>query len=260
MNAARIYFHGLPGSPGELELFGQERLTSFDWIPDRNKLVSLSTADDLFRLIANEINQLYPDRQVRLTGFSLGAHTALQVAAHLGDKVEAIDLISAAAPLELGKFLPEMAGKPVFSMARKYPKLFAIMTAFQALMARKMPDRLVGALFASASGNDLQLAGNPQFRRAMAEILKLGLGKSSHVYRLEIAAYVKPWAAILDAISCPVRIWHGTEDNWSPPAMARALHDSLPNGAEMMVLDGLSHYSTLKFALTEMVQNGQRKP
>ena len=73
-----------------------------------------------------------------------------------------------------------------------------------------------------------------------------GLGHGGASYVREIAAYVRDWSAILPAIRHPVTLWHGAEDNWSPPDMAEAFAERLPNVAALCRLPALSHYSTLR--------------
>ena len=143
-----IYFHGVPGSPRELTLFG--RSTPDGWLaPDRSRL-----------------------------------HPGRDFAGHCD----------------------ALAGKPVFDTAARSPALFA----------------------------------------AMAAILREGLGHGRANYVREIGAYVRDWSAILPAIRHPVTLWHGAEDNWSPPAMAEALAERLPYVTALHRLPGLSHYSALR--------------
>ena len=63
-------------------------------------------------------------------------------------------------------------------------------------------------------------ARSPALFAAMAAILRKGLGHGRANDVREIGAYVRDWSATLPAIRHPVTLWHGAEDNWSPPAMA----------------------------------------
>jgi pimeloyl-ACP methyl ester carboxylesterase len=139
-----------------------------------------------------------------------------------------------------------MAGRPVFSTAARSPALFGAMAAGQALAARLASMKLAAVLFASAQGEDRTLAQDPAFHAGMAAILSEGLGHGRANYVREIGAYVSDWSAILPAIRHPVTLWQGEEDNWSPPAMADALAERLPNVIALHRLPGLSHYSTLR--------------
>lgn len=66
--------------------------------------------------------------------------TCLRLAKILGDKVMGLDLISVAAPFELGDFLPHMAGRPVFDAAESSKFKFNILCMFQAIMVRAAPN------------------------------------------------------------------------------------------------------------------------
>ena len=44
----------------------------------------------------------------------------------------------------------------------------------------------------------------------------------------------------------PVTIWQGSEDDWTPPAMAEALAALLPTTPAVHILPGCSHFSTLR--------------
>jgi pimeloyl-ACP methyl ester carboxylesterase len=68
---------------------------------------------------------------VHLVGFSIGALAATKIAAFDPEQVSKLTLISPAAPLQLGTFLEDMAGKPIFEMAIKRPGVLALVTRVQ---------------------------------------------------------------------------------------------------------------------------------
>lgn len=251
MTARRIvYLHGVPGGPAELALFGGTPFAGCDlFAPDR----LAATSGDIAALAA-AIDARFAGRSVALVGFSLGAFVALQLAARLGDRVTRIDLVAAAAPLESGDYLGSMAGAPVFRAARDAPWRFAALLRAQALLARVAPGLLYRMVFARAAGADRALVGQPRFRAGIRAILAAALRDGAPGYRREVLAYVAPWSAILGTVSAPVTLWHGSEDNWTPAAMADALAAALPNVAAVNRLAGLSHYSTLAHVLGEIGQ------
>jgi pimeloyl-ACP methyl ester carboxylesterase len=244
-----IYFHGQPGSPNELRLAGQrdsEALAIF--APDRNADRPELPLNAYFDHLANSIRQKAAGEPVRLVGFSIGSFVALEIAHRLGEKVAAIDLISPAAALELGDFLPARAGKAVFQLARDKPRLFSALTSAQGLMTRHAPSVLYRSLFATTAGADVELSREPQFKAEICSILAASLANGAAGYRREISGYVQPWSASLSKIAAPMTLWHGTADTWSPFAMSQALQRALPN-AKIEAFEGLSHYSTLRTAL-----------
>lgn len=200
-------------------------------------------------MLAERVREWAGSEPVTLVGFSLGGAMTLRLAGHLGDRVAGIDLIAPAAPLTLGNFLPHMAGGALFTLARDYPRLFAIATRGQALAARFVPGLLAKALLGDTRGGDVELARDPAFRALLCAILRQTFAAGGKGYRAEIAAYVADWQVQLDAVTQPVTIWQGDQDNWVPPEMAKALTARLGPHARLELLPGLSHYSALQWYL-----------
>jgi len=239
-----VYLHGMPGSPAEWALLAPPQLRDRAFVPDRNG------AEADFAALASAITARYPQGPITLIGFSLGAYAAIMLAAQLGSRIGALHLVSAAAPLQLGNFLPDMAGRAVFTLARDRPAPFTLLCRAQRLTARIAPGFLFDRLFASAMGADRSLRDQPWFRAGIAQVLQGGLGRDHHGFARELRGYVGDWRAALGLITAPVTLWHGTADNWSPSAMADALLQVLPEGTRYHQLAGQSHYSALQSALT----------
>lgn len=234
-----VYLHGLPGGPDEAALVCDTREAIF--APDLRD-----------GPVADQISERFGDASVTLVGFSLGAFGAMRFAADHPPQVAHLHLIAPAAPLDLGDFLPDMAGGPIFRMARDHPWLFTVTTRVQSLTARLAPDFFARQVFANSRGKDTALAGDTMFRRDWARIARRCLSGSANAYRAEVTAYVAPWSAMLDRVTSPTTIWYGSADNWVPPAMAEALANRLPNvTCVRQVMDG-SHYSTLAAALPQI--------
>lgn len=254
-----VYFHGQPGSPDELHLVrpgdwaSSENLFAPDRATDRPELALGPYLDHLTTTIV----QKFPIGPIRLIGFSLGGPVAIEVALRLiekaGDRDLKLDLISAAAPLGCGDFLPDMAGGVVFSMARDRPRLFALLTRVQGWLARLAPRTLFAQIFDTAAGADADLAHNPAFQTTLKGVLAHSLGRGARGYRREILGFVALTPARLAGLKTPVTLWQGQADNWTPPAMAKALSRALPNIRAVRTFTGLSHYSTLQAALPEIL-------
>jgi len=243
-----IYFHGIPGSSGEMVLFGDHWADGLGavHVVDRSSIKAGADPAGYFGQLARNIQTRFPNQPLRLIGFSLGASVALRTAPYLGSQVSGIDLISAAAPLELGDYLGGMAGAPVFRLARSNPALFAGLVRLQSVAARLSPGRLHDALFASAQGADIALSKDAAFKAAMLPILQQSLGAQRATYIGEIALYVQGWEAELHQVTRPVTLYHGVADTWTPVAMAKDLARRLPSVEAVHLLEGLSHYSTLR--------------
>lgn len=245
----KVYLHGMPGSPSELACVGAHPTPAAVFAPDRTGAGDGVSFAEYTMALAKRISDAAGGDSVHLIGFSLGAHMALQLADRLGGQVARIDLVSPAAPLELGDFLPEMAGRAVFASARDHPLRFSALTGVQGAIARLAPAALFRLVFANAAGADAELARQAAFRSGMVRVLKESFRLDAAGYRREIEAYVKPWTDLLPRIAAPVRLWHGEEDNWAPIAMSERLAGVLPNVEAFHAMPGLSHYSTLRAAL-----------
>ncbi|GAA0755012.1 pimeloyl-ACP methyl ester carboxylesterase [Erythromicrobium ramosum] len=243
MRPATLYFHGLPGSAAELASFGPEIAAQAGHFHVFDR--SATPGEGYFPSLAARIAAQYPDEPLRLVGFSLGAPAALQVAPHLGARVERIDLVSPAAPLQLGDFLDDMAGAPVFRAALAGRMPFAALTFMQAQVARIAPAKMAAALMAKARGADRALAADPRFIAGLAQSLQTSLLSRRAAYSAEIRAYVANWSGALAKVHQPVTIWQGSEDDWTPPAMAEALAAHLPSTPALLMQPGCSHFSTL---------------
>jgi pimeloyl-ACP methyl ester carboxylesterase len=242
--AETIYFHGLPGAPDELKLAGRPVPANWQAI-DRSVNRSVGSAEVYFDHLAERVQDMSGGSPIRLVGFSLGAVAALQVASRITDRSVSLHLVSAAAPLQSGDFLPRMAGKSVFSLALRSPFAFAGLCGIQSAIARVSVKTLAAALFSSAQGLDLELNNDPKFKTQIDGIIRHGLGLGLQNYKREIAAYVQDWSVILPNIRYEVTLWHGEMDNWSPPEMAATLGRMLPNVSAINMLQEHSHYSTL---------------
>lgn len=234
-----LYLHGLPGSGAELALAGRAMA-----VLDRD---APSFAQLALRL---------PEGPLHLVGFSLGAACALRLAALAPEKVARLTLISAAAPLEMGDFLPHMAGAPVFRMAQGAARMAAL-TSVQSALARVSPGLFLKLLMRGTDASDAAL-----FRREttlLRQIMQDGLGPGQAAYLREMTAYVRPWARHVAHVGCPVTLHHGSEDRWTPPAMAEGLAAALPH-AELIRHAGLGHYATLHQVLSRGMDSKPARP
>lgn len=250
-----IYCHGLPGSAAELGVFGG---------PD-SEGVSASCLDRLTAaderagwqaglLAAFDAEMARVGRPtVRIAAFSLGAMSALHIAANRPDVVERLDLISAAAPLELGDFLPRMAGRAVFEAAAKSAGALRRLGRVQALINTVAPSLLLKVMFADAAPSEQALLADAGFRALVRDGLSTSLGRGRRAYDDELRSYVRPWASVLSSVRCPVRLWHGDADGWAPLDMAHALSLALP-AAEVAVIPGAGHYDALRRALPDVLR------
>lgn len=212
------YFHGHPGAASEVHLAG---FSPADFGPANTNTT-------------------------HVIGFSIGGLGALQFTAE-NPNVERLDLIACPAPL--GPVIPAMAGKPVFTAARK--GLLSALTATQATMLRFTPDLFLKTLFASAPTSDQALLTG-QSKVILRRTYRTAFLESRSLYLSRVTAFADEnthWP--FNKITCAVNIWQGRGDTWVPPAMAETLADRMPQ-ATVHRLPSLGHYGTLIHALKEI--------
>ncbi len=181
-----------------------------------------------------------------VVGFSIGAMAALRLAAARPERVARVTVVSPAAPLPLGDFLPDMAGAPVFKLAMKRPGVLRMLTAAQGLLVRNAPGVLIKQLFAKCGVQERALLEDPQFVAALTEGMHNSFVTRRAGYLAYLAAYVTDWSDELRSVRAPVDIWHGDKDTWAPLAMAEAIKDMVPSSCVLHVVPDGEHYSTLK--------------
>ena len=232
-----IYFcHGVPGGPSDAALLGLEDVIA----PNLFEAAPLAQFDTL--------TKDSPDGSVHLVGFSIGAMVALRLAASRPAKVGKVTLIAPAAPLSLGNFLPAMAGRTVFRLAKRAPAVLRGITGVQGLLLRVSPDFVLDRLFAKADPHERRLVAEPEVRKVLRAGLRNSFRAHPKAYVQAVCAYTGDWAGALQMVACPVEIWHGEADTWAPIAMAEALDRALPNGADLHRVAGAAHYGALKAA------------
>lgn len=230
-SASVTYFHGLPGSPEELELLEHKAEVTPE-VLDPLDIGALEQRDE-------------SQAPAKVIGFSLGAFSALKLAISRPESVAQLVLISPAGPLEMGPYLEQMAGAPIFRTAKANSIAFALLTAAQALVAHVSPRFLLKQMFANSCEAERALMNNPKAVQCLIRGLKHSLWEAAPLYRQTISEFVQPWEAELSKIQCPCQVYHGELDDWVPIEMARALFDRLPEGSLFQKEDGLGHYSTL---------------
>ena len=248
MDRRVVYCHGLPGCPTELGAFGAaNRLQHIRPLHRLAHSRGNFEADLLAAFDALEIKE--PSVVV---GFSLGAMSAIHLAARRAHLVSKLILISPAAPLQLGDFLAKMAGRPVFGAARRGPVALRILSGLQATLISIAPRLVINTMFRASPEADKQLLAQREVFNAVRNGLRTCLLSRQAAYRIELLAYVRPWANVVSEVRCATEIWQGSRDDWTPPVMAEALKAQLGDLAVLNVCPGLGHYSTLHAALQRL--------
>jgi len=242
-----VFCHGIPGGPADAQILRDGHpnadIAALEPLTGDPATWDADVLADFDRLV-----QRAGGGPVHLVGFSIGAMIAISLAARRPQQVSQLTLVSAAGPLSLGDFLPDMAGRPIFEMAQKTPRLLRVVTAFQGMLARFLPGLLIRTLFSKCGATERAYLGDAGFRKIVIDGLRGSLSDHPRTYCAIVQRYVHDWQRDVDAVSCPVTLWHGTADTWAPLAMAEALGDRLGPNATRHWVEGGEHYSTLKAA------------
>ena len=239
-----FYLHGLPGSTAELD-FALPDWQAKTNIQPLDRLNAAATHKSALETMASQIANY---ESVHLIGFSLGAMSAMKLAARMPETVVKLDLIAPAAPLALGDYLKDMAGKPIFEAAMKRGGALGRLVAAQRTLARVSKGAVIKAMFNGAADADQVLLKDRAMQDMLRDVLQKSLIEQPEAYKSELRAFVAPWADVLPRVRCKTVIWQGDADTWAPPALAAALSEALPD-ARLETLEGLSHYSGLQAAL-----------
>ncbi|OEC62094.1 alpha/beta fold hydrolase [Pseudomonas sp. ENNP23] len=255
-----LYFHGTPGCAREacwLEAAAQ-RYGIHLLALDRASLAPGRTGHDYLHTLIDWAANTLDGQPASLVGFSIGAHLALRVAAALPDADLQCLLVSAAAPLEWPQSWDGMgAGRHTFRLAQRHPERLARIARLQCTLARHAPGLLARLLFQGVGRAERHLAREQRPR--LKAVLEGALVEGPSAYLRDVQLYCQPWADELDNLAAPVSLWHGEDDRWAPPGMARGLVQHL-RAATLRWQPGLGHYGTLLHSADALMQACHRQP
>jgi len=241
-----LFVHGLPSCrlmrpDGALTAELGARLITFDrpgfgQSDARPGRSLLDTADDIVALL----DSLGIDR-VHVAAPSGGGPSALAFAHRAPDRIRAVALIGAAAPMDAPGALAGITfeRRVGFWLARHLPGALR-----WAISRRARPGQDMKAFFASYTKHnppvDQAILAQPEIRdmflASYAESLRQGV--DAFAWELQLAA--RPWGFSLSDIRVPVAVWHGGKDNSVPPVMGQRIATAIP-GAQLHLLPDESH-------------------
>jgi pimeloyl-ACP methyl ester carboxylesterase len=107
------------------------------------------------------------------------------------------------------------------------------------------PESLLDVLSAQMTEPDLRIVSDVSFRRMLASTYLEALRDGPYGWIDDVLALRVDWGFAVDAIDCPVRLWHGEQDNFSPVSHARWLARRIP-AAEVQVQPGSAHFGAVE--------------
>lgn len=240
-----LFLHGIPGSrvlgglfdgparQAGVRLLAPDRPGYGDSDPDPQRTLA-DTATDVTAVL----DDAGVDRAA-VVGFSGGGAVGLALATEYPGRTATLDLVATAVPPGLS------AGRPPVQrllglLARRTPRVLRALLAGQARLAAHAPPPVVTAQYTDSDARPV-----PDGVAAVtAADFRTALSSTTRGTVTESALLADDWEVTLDAVRCPVRVWHGEHDTNVPVASARQLAGTLPTGA-LRVLDGRDHLGTL---------------
>ena len=243
-----LFFHGAPGSRHTAHLAGlvgsaqEARVIAFerpgyglsDPLPGReihDWPADVEAAADAMGI-----------ERFSLIGYSGGGPFSLATAAALGDRVASIALVSSMGPLyrpSAQAQLTRMQRLRRFATANISP----VVQFVAWYVGRQVRGDIHGFLRKRADESpaaDRAHMERPEIRAVIQQDLMEAYRQGGAAIAHEFGLLSRPWTFDLSAVTQPMQIWHGTEDDVVPIWLAEVLAEAFPH-AERRFLSGVAH-------------------
>ena len=235
-----LYLHGVPSSRLEVHVFSLAdaarqagvKLVAIDrpgigGTDPRTGRTLLDCADDV-AAVADALE--HP--RFALMGYSAGSPSALAAAIGLADRITTLGVVSGIAPGDLPELGAGQADEVarMFGWARTHPRRLRAMLHGMRL-ALHAPSLVARAAAKGAPASDRAVLARAGATAQFAAMLDAAFEQGIDGVATEFALAAGPWPFTPDAISVPVRIWHGEQDRNAPIAAARWLDSTLSDSS-----------------------------
>lgn len=250
-----MYFHGTPGSRLDLA-FGEDlaaergvRLVTFDR-PGYGGSTAAPFGLASIAADAHAIADALGVARFATLGWSGGGPPALAAATVPGRRVTMVGVVSGAGPFQhvpgaLGRLddgdraaVALLPGDPAGAAA-------AFAAGFEPL-AELLRDPggpgIVSAFADALSPRDSELLADPRFAAAFEAAEREALSRGTSGGGWDNVSWIGHWDIDVNAVTCPVLLWHGTDDRSAPPEHALWLSQNLPR-AQLVMRDGEGHFN-----------------
>ncbi|MER5729933.1 alpha/beta hydrolase [Streptomyces sp. NPDC002138] len=190
-----------------------------------------------------------------VAGRSGGAPHALACAALLPERVTRTAALVGLAPWDADglDWFDGMTASNVreYTTASVDPEELAARLTPRAAAIGKDPGRLLDELRIELTDNDRMIVADAGLRSMLLRNFREGLRNSADGWIDDALALCSPWGFEPADIRCPVMIWHGEQDVFSPVGHSRWLAERIP-GATATIDPGAAHFAALR-ALPEIL-------
>lgn len=183
-----------------------------------------------------------------VVGRSGGGPHALACAALLPDRTTKVAVLVGLAPREADGLdwldgMTELNVTEYEAVASGYEQIAAV-TKATADAVRADPASLLTKLQSELPDPDLRVVADRGIRSLLVATYAEALRKSAHGWIDDAVAFHAPWGFDPAAVSIPVLLWHGANDNLSPVSHAKWLAERIPSAA-VVVQAGAAHFGAL---------------
>ena len=245
---AAFVFHGTPGS--RLQLSFNDRAIGAAGVrfiaPDRPGY-GHSTYQPGRRLTdwPSDVRVLADHLQIErfsVIGISGGGPHAAACARLLGDRVDALGIVSGVGPIsEINS--EGGAGRVadvISNLARRSHYWIVPPLALTSAMARLWPEAALRISSRQMPAVDLAVLARPEVTAAFVEERRCSSSTRAFAFAQDIALFVQDWGFRLEDIKVPAQIWHGTHDHNVPFAHGQYLAERI-RGSTLHRCEGEGH-------------------
>ncbi|MFD9292878.1 alpha/beta fold hydrolase [Streptomyces sp. NPDC060030] len=183
-----------------------------------------------------------------VVGRSGGAPHALACAALMPDRVTRSAALVSLAPRDAEglDWFDGMAASNVLAYSRAVADPDGLAESFISRSAeiRQNPARLLDDLRRELTDSDRTVVNDAGIRTMLLANFREGLRTSAYGWIDDALAFCRPWGFDPADIRCPVMLWHGVKDVFSPVGHSRWLAEQIP-GATAVLEPAAAHFDAL---------------
>jgi pimeloyl-ACP methyl ester carboxylesterase len=178
-----------------------------------------------------------------LLGVSGGTPFACSAAAHYGDRITSLGLVSPLAPVAEADMRPHLSlrDRVLFLQASRYPRALRAASMPASALIRWFPKPMFQLSRLSAGKADRDLLGQSQIAAAIVADGMAAAAAGLEGAIADLGIYGQPWGVDFTRITAPSRLWIGTADTIVPVNAAIALGSRI-RGCEVTRLPGAGHF------------------
>jgi pimeloyl-ACP methyl ester carboxylesterase len=176
-----------------------------------------------------------------LAGVSGGGPFACSCAARLGERVIRAAIVSGVGPPHTMLSSRSWLVRSGFRAARRVPWIISLPIAITACVAVRAPGFYLDRLLEHLPECDRRVLSRPEIRAMLLEDVAEAFRSGHSGFLQDLQLEASPWSLALDRITCPVRLWHGTEDTTVPVEATQALAAVLPD-VSVQITPGAGHF------------------